>query len=193
MDRLSIINNALFATGNDAVNTADGSDEYRVANGAFERYSLEVMASHPWLFATTIDALSRAPDTENKSRRYPYNAFRLPPDRLLVRTVYRGNSVLTEYEILGDILSCHYDSEIYAAVVKATSEERWHPVVISALTLYVEAGILRGLNEDFTEASRRESRADALLVEARPAVDQQNPGRNLFHSRIAEARRTRRV
>lgn len=194
MDKLVIINNALAATGNNRVNVLnDPSDEYQTANPAFERALRFLTARHSWPFASTIELLVRAPDADNKSRRFRENGFRLPPNTLHVKEVFWDTAPLTDYEIIGSILSCRYDSEVYANVVMQVSEEKLHPMAEEILTLYVEAGCLRGLNEDFSEATRREQRAEALLEEARPHVDQQNPARNMYKSSIAAARRSRRV
>lgn len=194
MDKLTIINNALRATGNNTVNVLnDPSDEYRVADAAFDRWLRFLTARHSWPFATTNELLVRAPDAENKSRRFSKNGFRLPPNTFHVKEVFRGTDFLTDYEIMGDILSCNYDSEIYATVVKQIVTEKWHPMAEEVLTRYVEAGILRGLNEDFAEANNRENSAEVLLLETRSTVDQQNPARNVYKSSIAAARRTRRV
>jgi hypothetical protein len=194
MDKLSIINNALIATGNNTVNVLnDPSQEYIVANRTFERAILFLMSRHSWPFATSSELLVRAPDSENKSRRFPRNAFRLPPNTLHVKEVYRDGTYLTDYEIMGKILSCSYDGEIYATVVKAVSSEDFHPMAAEILTRYVEAGCLRALNEDMAEAANREAGAEALLEETRTVVDQQNPARNLYKSSIRAARGRRRV
>lgn len=194
MDKLTIINNALLTTGNNRINVLnDPSDEYQVANTAFDRAVRFLTARHTWPFAMTNELLVRVPDADNKSRRFSKNGFLLPPNTLHVKEVYRDTSPLTDYEIMGTVLSCPYDSEIYASVVKAAPEALWHPMAEEILTIYVEAGCLRGLNEDFSEATKRENRAEALLEEARPHVDQQNPARNMYKSKIAQARRTRRI
>ena len=194
MNKLEMINNALLATGNNTVNVLnDPSDEYLVANPAFERALRFLTARHSWPFASSIELLVRAPDADNKSRRFRESGFRLPPLTLHVKEVFRDSSPLTEYEIINDVLSCHYPDSIYANVVVQTSEEKLHPMAEEILTLYVEAGCLRGLNEDSTEALRREQKAEALLEETRSHVDQQNPARNIYKSSIAAARRSRRV
>lgn len=194
MDKLSIINNALSATGNNGVPALnDPSDEYRVANTAFERSLRFLTARHSWPFAATIDLLVRVPDAENKSRRFRENGFRLPPNTLHVKEVFYDTAPLTDYEIIGDVLSCRLPDSIYANVVKQVSEEKLHPMAEEILTLYVEAGCLRGLNEDQVGADKRETRAEQLLDEARPHVDQQNPARNMYKSSIRDARRRRRV
>lgn len=194
MDKLTIINNALVNTGNDPVNVLnDPSDEYIVANRSFERWIKFLTARHSWPFATTTELLVRVPDADNKSRRYSKNGFRLPQNTLHVKEVYRDTHPLTDYEIMGTVLSCNYDSEIYAVVVKMAPEDNWHPMAEEILTRYVEAGCLRGLNEDQSGADRREQSAELLLEEARPHADQQNPARNIYKSTIATARRRRRV
>lgn len=194
MDKLTIINNALSSTGNNSVPALnDPSDEYRVANTAFERSLRFLTARHSWPFASTIDLLVRVPDTENKSRKFRDNGFRLPPNTLHVKEVFYDTAPLTDYEIIGDVLSCRLPDNIYANVVKQTSEEKLHPMAEEVLTLYVEAGCLRGLNEDQVGADKRETRAEQLLEEARPHVDQQNPARNTYKSSIRDARRRRRV
>ncbi|TBY41624.1 hypothetical protein E0H54_30845 [Rhizobium leguminosarum bv. viciae] len=194
MDKLTIINNALFATGNETVNVLnDPSDEYRAANAAFDRTVRFLAARHTWPFAMTTELLTRVPDVDNKSRRFSKNGFQLPPDMFHLKEVYFNTCIFTDYEIIGDVLSCNYESDVYAAVVKAPADARWHPMAEEVITRYVEAGCLRSLNEDFAEASRREQGAELLLTEARSHVDQQNPARNTYKSRVAEARRSRRV
>lgn len=194
MDKLEILKNALSATGNNSVNVLnDPSDEYIVANRAFDRALRFLTSRHTWPFAMTNELLVRVPDADNKSRRFSKNGFHLPPNTLHVKEVYRDTTPMTDYEIMGTVLSCPYDSEIYASVVKAAPEDSWHPMAEEILTLFVEAGCLRGLNEDFGEASKRESRAEGLLEETRTHVDQQNPARNMYKSKIAQARRFRRV
>jgi len=194
MDKLSILNNALRATGNNTVNVLnDPSEEYQIANGAFERALRVLTARHSWPFASTIEELVRVPDGDNKSRRYRENGFALPVNTLHVKEVFWDTVPLTDYEIIGNVLSCRYDSSVFANVVKQVSEEKIHPMAEEILTLYVEEGCLQGLNEDFAEASRRKNNAELLLQEARPHVDQQNPARNIYKSKIAAARRSRRV
>ena len=194
MDKLQILNNALRATGNNTVNVLnDPSEEYQIANGAFERALRVLTARHSWPFASTIEELVRVPDGDNKSRRFRENAFALPVNTLHVKEVFWDALPLTDYEIIGTVLSCRYDSSVFANVVKQVSEEKIHPMAEEILTLYVEEGCLQGLNEDFSEASRRKNNAELLLQEARPHVDQQNPARNIYKSKIAAARRSRRV
>lgn len=194
MDKLTILNDALRATGNNTVNVLnDPSDEYIIANGAFERAVRFLTARHNWPFAEITEELVRAPDEDNKSRRFSKNGFRLPANTLHVKEVFYGSAYLTDYEIQGAILSCNFDSQISATVIKEVTTEKWHPMAAEILTLYVEAGCYRGLNEDPAEARNVETKAELLLDETRSRVDQQNPARNTYKSKIADARRRRRV
>ncbi len=196
MDKLTVINNALTATGNNRVNILhDPSDEYQVADTAFDRAIKVLTSRHAWPFATTIENLVRVPDDENLSKRYPQNGFRIPqpPQVLHVKEIYHCNRILIEYEILGFILSCRHDSDIAAKVVRAPDDALWHPMAEEVLTLMVEAGCLRSLNEDMVEARIRDQTAEAMIAETRSHLDQQNPARNTYVSKIARARRTRRI
>lgn len=194
MDKLTVINNALIATGNNRVNILnDPSDEYQVASNAFERAIKVLRVTHAWPFSETIVALVRAPNTDNKSRRYPDHCFLLPTTALHVGDIIHDQTPLTAYEIIGDKVSCDYPDSIYARAVFEAPDAVWHPLAEEVLTLMVEAGCLRGLNEDFKEAANADAKATGMLYDARSRVDQQNPARNLYRSSIAAARRTRRV
>lgn len=193
MDKLTVINNALSNTGNNQVNQLfDPSDEYRVANAAFDRAVRYLTAKHSWPFVVTIERLVRVPDADNKSRTFT-NGFRLPATALHVKEIFYDSSPLTAYEIMGTVLSCPYGDSIYARVVRAPDDAAWHPMAEEILTLMVEAGCLRGLNEDFKEAQAVDAKVELLIMEARPQLDQQNPARNLYKSGIAAARRARRI
>lgn len=194
MDKLTVINNALSNTGNRPVNILhDPSDEYQVADRAFDRAIRFLRAMHSWPFSETIELLVRVPDAENKSRLYPDNGFRIPSTAFHVKEVYWQKWPLTEFEILGTILSCRQDSEVYAKIIRQDADAIWHPMAEEVLTLMVEEGCLNGLNEDFKEAQVRYLKAQSLLEQTRTTVDQQNPARNIYQSSIAAARRTRRA
>lgn len=195
MDKLTVINNALVNTGNNPVNILfDSSDEYRVADTAFDRGIKLLSSIHSWPFATTMEKLVRVPDAENLSRTFSENGFRIPapPQVLHVKEIYHENTILTDYEIMEHILSCRFEDEIYAKVVREAPGAVWHPMAEEILTCMVEAGCLRGLNEDMVEARQRDAKAEDWIMLARPHLDQQNPARNLYKSKVAQARRTRR-
>ena len=193
MDKLTVINNACAETANNQINALnDGSPEWQVADSGFVRAVKFLIARHNWPFAQTIEDMVRLPDTENKSRMYPTNAFRVP-DCLHLIEVYYNQSILTGYEVMGNVLSCAYNTGISGKIIRAPADEIWHPMAEEILTLMVETSLLRGLNEDYSEADRRERKAEELLFEARPRADQVNPARNMFKSPSRMARGTRRI
>lgn len=193
MNKLSVINNALAATGNMRVNALyDPSDEYQIADLAFDRAIKTLVARHSWPFATTVEELVRAPDADNKSRTFRISAFRIPTAAFHVKEIFWHEYPLTDYEILDQLVCCDKTEGVYAKIVRNDDTARWHPMAEEVLTLMVEAGCLRGLNEDSREALNVDRKVEGLLMEVRAHVDQQNPARNLYKSSIAAARRARR-
>lgn len=186
-DKLAIVNNALAETGNNLCQEADGSEEWNVASRAYDRALPVMISAHPFNWATTIETLSAA--ESNPSERFEY-AYRIPLNALHIRTVYVGGIALagSSYEIIDRTIATSSDS-IEVLYVRRPPEDQWPPLFNEALTLRVEAGILRGLNEDFDEATRRQGLAMAMLHEAKNAADQQAPGRTILKSRMAARRR----
>lgn len=194
MDKFTILNNALVASGNDPLEDEDDtvSAEYIAASTAFDRNMRFLTARHSWMFAMTTVLLD-ASDEDNPSKRYSDYVFDIPDDVLHVIEAYHGNYPTTSYEIMGRLLSAPYASDISLKVVKAVEDTDLHPIVEEILTLYVEAGCYSALNENPSMAANKKNEAELLLMEGRPHVDQQNPARNIYKSSIQAARRTRRV
>jgi len=193
MDKLTVLNNALINTGNNSLNALyDGTDEWIVADAGFNRAVKFLIARHNWPFARTVEAMTRLADSENKSQRFRDNCFRVP-DCLHLVEIYHDGVITTDYEVNGNVLSCPFDGAMFATVIRAPADASWHPLAEEILTKMVEAACLRGLNEDFTEASRRWAEAEGDLQEMRPRVDQVNPARNMFKSPSRLARTTRRI
>lgn len=193
MDKLTVINNALVNTGNQRLNALyDGSDEWTVTDLGFTRALRFLTSRHNWTFAQTVVALTRVPDDQNLSRVYRDNGFAMP-SCLHMMEVYYDETVLQDYEVLGNVLSCAYADSIYAKIINQPTDASWHPMAEEVLTLMLESSCLRGLNEDFQEADKRWNAAENLLFETRPRVDQTNPARNLFKpvSRMARIARRR--
>lgn len=197
MDKLTIINNALTQTANNRVNLADGTHEWQVANLAFERAVKFLIARHNWPFSRKTKLLARAPDGEYESSLYPDHGFRIPTESLhLVRAYYRPSEYtgvpLTDYEVIGEILYCRHADSVFAEYIFAPDDANWHPLAEEILTRYVEVGCLRGLNEDLKAADTAEIAIEDLLLSVNARIEQEDPARNMYKSKIAAARRTRR-
>lgn len=200
MDKLTVLNRALSATGNNLLTVLnDGTDEWIVANEAFGRAIDDLSSRHNWPFAKATETLVPAAAADNPSIKYSV-AYLLVPDVIHVVRAYRaiatdtGNRpiLFEDYEIIGRYLCCDFDTGISIEYVTMPDDANWHPQVAEILTTYVEAGCLRGLNEDFDEAAKREGKAEARLTEARPRVDRQNPVANAYNSSTRVGRYQRR-
>lgn len=196
MDELTILNRALTNTGNQTLTALnEGSDEWLVASSAFEEAIDDLISRHNWPFARIGTTLVVASDEDNPSVRFE-NAYLLPASVVHVKAVLvsdgAGNNVpLTDYEIVGRYVCVNGAEGIAIEGIAAPSNANWHPQATKILTMYVEAGCLRGLNEDFAAADNREAMAENRLFEARPRTTRQNPAANAFVSSVARARRGR--
>lgn len=190
MNSIEIMQDALLSTGNDWENINDGSLEATVAKRGFERSVDLLISKHDWPFATTVESAVRVPDADNNTTRD--HAFKLPARLHLLQVLYL-DVVFTDYELLGDLIGCAYDGNITVRILKNDPEAVWHPMATEILTRMVEAHCLRGINEDFSEANRVESAVERMLVMDVPRVDQQHGKRQGYKSKVATARRRRRV
>lgn len=190
-DRLQVINDALSETGNNTVSVEfDGSDEWNVASRAYERALPVLVEAFPHNWATTTETLSEA--ESNPSQAFADgNAFRIPTNALNVQTVFAaGGRALTggDYEIVNRCI-CTFEESVSALYVRDPGPSQRPPMFNEALTKRVEAGILRGLNEDFDEARRREGEAIAMAQLSASKSAQQAPGRVFLRSTMLERRR----
>lgn len=196
MDELEILNNALINTGNSILTVLnDGSDEWQAASRAFDRSLDDLISQHGWPFARKSADLVKAPDADNPSQEYDY-AHRLPTDLLHLKRVFYTSGTqkipTTQYIVMGRLVCLNEISGVAAEYIALPADTAWHPQAIEVLTIFVEVGCLRGLNEDFDEARRRESDGLYKLSQVRQVVDSENPPRQAFQPRMSRIRRTRR-
>lgn len=192
MDDLKVINNALSFTGNFTVSTLnDGSDEAIAAEIALQRAKDFIVAAYEWSFHTKTAALTRLGDSDMP----PFaHAMQYPPDCWHLRSVIgdQGGTPM-EHRIVQGKIHTMYDTGILAFyVTDPTSDQDWHPLATEALTIFVESGIYRGLNEDQTAADRRWQDGEAMLARAAGRDGQQSSPRPIYRSRSWHARRLRR-
>lgn len=198
MEKLTVLNDALLATGNNRLNVLnDGTDEWLVANQAFDRAVRDLASRHNWPFGKATADLVPADTDDNPSKVHSV-AYLLPTDvfhlvRVLVSVDGDSNdpAQLEDYEMIGRYLCSDYDSGLSIEYMTTPADAAWHPQAAEILTTYVEAGCFRGLNEDFVEADKALVRAESRLIEARPRVDRQNPVQNAYNTSIKAARRSR--
>ena len=207
VDKFTIIQNALSMTGNNVVAEADdGTDEWNVASRAFDRALTNITARHDWNFATRT-ALLESELTANPSVKYS-RAFQPPTDCLQVISVWAPLPVdaedfdsnlapeqaypITDYEIVAGKICTSRVDPLTLKYLTLPEPEDSHALFVEVITLYVEAGCLKGLNKDFGTALAREQQAELMLNQARPRVDMQTPRRNLRVSGLVQSRKVRR-
>lgn len=187
MDRLTVINDALIATGNNPLNVEfDGSEEWIAADSSYRRAVGYLLSRHTWSFATTTVRLAgRLPLSP-----HPFldNAYELPSDCLHVETAFLGRRGLTEYEIVDNKLCCRFDQDVSVKYVRRAPPGQWPPRFAELVTMKVEELLFRGLNESLDAATARSREVEAVLRELTSMTDQQEPARAVFRSRSAQRR-----
>jgi len=189
-DRLTIINDALIATGNEPLNVEyDGSDEWIAADSAYRRALSYLLSKHRWSFATkTAPLASRLLETPSGYERYE-SAFALPGDLLHLSGAFYGGVPFTDYEIVDQKFCTWPKSGVTIEYVRAPNEGQWPAGFVELLTMKVEAHLYRSPNEDTANADKRDMRVDAELAELRALSDQQDGRRAILRSRTAQRRR----
>lgn len=197
-DRLSVMNDALVNTGNARIQAEfEDSDEWDVAKTAYDRFLPQLLEAHPWNFATSTQALTKLPDADNPSLRFTADldgfAYAMPANCLWLEMVSRNGTPI-EYEIVDDKICCGFDSAevaLYAKFVRTPATDKISNLFWESLRKLLESACLRGLNEENSEASRREQEGWQMLRVAATRSDQQQPRRYPRISRMLERRKGR--
>jgi hypothetical protein len=208
-DKLTIINNALIATGNEPVTTDDGSAQWIAGSTAYDRALPSVLYKHNWPFQTALLALGRL-----GTSAYPgyTDIYAKPTDCLHLENVWRtdlaalvvpkpfggfyldGSGVLPpplDYKIIGDQIHCAGPYGVTALYVQVAVSGNWPPGFVETLTREIESFIYQGLNEDIDAAKMAKVAANTEMAEARAKIDAESPRKVAFRSRFLERRKTR--
>lgn len=204
--KLSVINDALANTANNLATeddlTADegaASFEYDRASRVYDRELPVLLERHAWPFAVTTEALEQADEEDNPSNRFDY-AYDWPYFALWLKKVEAPGGTPIPFEIIGRYICMDYDGADddapIATFVQSPASGGFATSDITSLfwevlRVKIEVGILRSINEDYSEATRRDSIAeDRLLPLVRTRTDQQMPARRAFRSTMRERRRS---
>jgi hypothetical protein len=195
-DRLSVINDALSNTGNSLVEVEfEDSDEWDVAKRAYDRFLPQLLEAHSWDFATTTATLTKLADAENPSARFSADedgyAYSMPGACLWLEVVTRAG-VAIDFEIVDNKICCGFDNAatpLIAKYVRIPATDKMSNLFYEALRKLVESGVLRGLNDENGEATRREQEGWQMLRIAATRADQQQPRRNPRSSRMLARRK----
>lgn len=209
-DKLTVVNRALARTGNNPVLTPDdGSDEWRIASLSFDDWAEQLYYNAEFRFTSQIVTVStRVGDSPFPGFQDIYDK---PGDCLWLANACRSEDAANvlpqlatgmpdqdtrfpdfEYRLINDQIHCVAPSGLLVRYIRfPRAGDPWSKGFQSALELYVQADILRGLNEDFSEAEKRQARADEAIKFAMSRDQNQEPRRIMFRSSVLERRRTR--
>lgn len=211
VDKLTLCNNALLATGNQPVSViSDGSDEWTAVSNYYDRSLVKVLAAHDWKFALNIAEMTRV-----GTSAYPgfEDMYALPPDCLLLRAAWDDrdaadiipldvrhisrdgiNLPAMDYRIIDNFVHCICPQGASCLYVQnPTVDGLNYPVgFCEAVTTEVEALLTRGFNEDMGSLPAIKALAKEALTDGREQDSGQEPRRIIFRSGMLEARRRRR-
>lgn len=209
-DKLTVINRALARTGNNPVQTPDdGSDEWRIASLSFDDWAEQLYYNAEFRFTSQIVSITtRVGDSPFPGFQDIYdkpadclwlaNACRLEEAQQVLPQLATGMPDQDtrfpdfEYRLVNDQIHCVAPTGLLLRYVRfPRAGDPWSKGFQSALELYVQADILRGLNEDFSEAEKRQARADEAIKFATSRDQNQEPRRVMLRSSALERRRTR--
>lgn len=211
--RLTIINDALANTANNLVSAAQlatvpneanfgssSDDADYIADRAARAYDRELrllLTRHTWDFARGVENLEQVDEDDNPSNVYGYG-YDWPYGALWLQKVEQpGGLAITDFEIIGRTICMDYDgteddddAPVATFVQVPYDTTDINDLFKEILRVKVEVGILRAINEDYTEATRRDKNAEEMLLPiVRTRNDQQKPPRKGFRSSMLERRR----
>lgn len=213
-DKLTIMNQALIATGNDPVTGDDGSPQYISASTAYDRALPLVMERGGWTFQSALNFnLPRI-----GASAYPgyTDIYGKPVDCLHLENVWRtdlapyvvpfpgfdsfGRGTMPpqlDYKVIANQIHCYAPygaSCLYIQIPEPYGQSgTWPPGFAEAVTRQTEVYLLSGLNEDIDGAVKAQGQLNSDIAEARYRSDAEQPRRVAYRSRFLERRRTRQL
>lgn len=191
LDKLTIINDALALSGNKPLGQIeDGSKEWNVCTAAYESALLRMLEAHNWPFGTHVATLTRAGTPSDPAFLDAYDK----PDDLLHLIWVRLNDVPVTYQVLENQIVLNASGQaVTAKYVRQPTVDLLPPTFVDALRTYVESACFQALGTpNAGEAAHKWNRAENWRKEAMTKVDQEQPKRALFQSRLSASRLIRR-
>lgn len=191
-DKLSIVNQALTAAGEDPLTALTPGSV--MANAAIENYEpfvKEELENGTWKFASKTTDLSLLTAEADGTLKY---RWQVPAAALSVQSIlYRGVVLDGEfYEIEGQVVRAAYNTEISAKYVYRALEALWPQRFRRIIYQRLEALFLR-VSERHTQAATRESDTEVRKAIARHTESRQRVNRPVGEGSLAQARMGRRT
>jgi hypothetical protein len=184
-----LVNQAMIAVGCNPLDET-GEDYWIRGREGFNRGLAWMTEKHPWLFATRTSGVLTGAGNDNPRQSF---AYELPTAALKILSAYDGadeNLQITNYELWDGELTTDVDSEeIVVRFIAPADDEKLSALFEEALTIYIEACILRPMENMAQLAKDREQTSRRMLIEAQTSQSQQNPPRDIYHGYIRRSRR----
>lgn len=186
-DKLSIINQALTAAGEETLSSLTPGTV--MANAAIENYDAivgEEIENWSWKFSAKTDTPDLLTTKADTPLQYQYQRF--GDDIELMAVLYKGVELDGEFfEIEGQIVRCAYNSNITFKYQYRPDEFEWPQRFRRIIVQRLEALFLR-VTERHTEAAGRDQDTAIKTIVARHTESRQRRNRPLGDGTLAQAR-----
>ena len=190
--KIQIVQRAAALTGNGAITSLDdGSEVAACINAVWDGRVEAMLTQHAWKFARRVSPLTKLSDPVEK----PWTALWAAPAGMLalqyVLDTASGRRVEVEERDLvsGRALAVIGEHDaLSAAHTYRVTEDRWPGDFCLAIQRYLEADLLRTINEQIDQADRREKAAMMLEQRARTRDQRSSTANDPAEWDLAEAR-----
>lgn len=191
VSQLSLQNEALRLTGENAVATADdGSPEWACTSAAYDKGTRRLLADHNWKFAKVIEAVEDRTDPADPNWEDAYTR----PGNIthITKVMDADGNAITDYAIFGDKIHVNDDAGILVEGIEDRAPGEWPGFFVDVMMHFLFAGIYRGLKKSPQDARAEEVAAEKLLMRARARTDMEEPVSARHVSALRAARTVRR-
>lgn len=191
VDKLSLVASCCALTGNSVpVEEDDGSMEWNACSAGYEKGLRRILDSHNWKFAKVYEEVEERDDPVDPNWQ---DSYARPSGCIhVLKVMDQDGGLLEDWKIVGDQILCNHEDGIAVEFIEDVQPNQWPGLFVDAMMHFVFAGIYRGIAKEPGEARREEAKAEAVIAEARPRGDSEEPGRAKFISSGLVARRARR-
>lgn len=185
--KLSLVNQALVAAGEDPVAALTGTNPMTVA--AVEAYDAiveEELEKNIPMFAKKVASPTLQTATSDAPLQYRWE---LPADMLEILSVlYLGIELEGDkFEIEGDVIRCFFNTDVTVKYTYRPPEERWTRRFRRIIVQRLESLFLR-VTERHNEADGRDKDTERVSIIARHADSRQRKNRPLGDGSLVQAR-----
>jgi hypothetical protein len=165
INEVSISSDALIKIGANPISSfEEGTAEAIAVSNIYHNVKRNMLASHPWNFATTKQELPRLDKLPTSDYAY---AYQLPND--LIRIISAGSgqkSFGMEYKVIGSELECDYE-EVIIKYIRNVEEPNFPEYFKNALTFNLASELTIPLTESTNRAGYFKGLSEQALRKAK--------------------------